>query len=220
MSETLTPDPNAVPVSREQYELMRRSTALLDAMLGHPVHAPAIETIVKDLNPSAVFPARAAREAIVTPLMGEVQKVREETAAQVKAAEDRSAALQARLDARETKEAEATAKQQEAALTDHLKSIQAKRGFSEETMQKVLDRMREQNNPDVDAAAAWVAESIPKPLPATGHDYLPSQVDVFGSADPANKAWESLHQNPSKWQTDELRSIVRDPEFLRLGNAA
>lgn len=217
MSETL-PDPNIVQVNRRDLELWQKSTALLDRMLGHPVHAPTAETIIKDLNPDAVFPGRAAREAITTPLMGEVEKVRTETAAQLAAADERATALQTRLDARDARELEVATKAQETALTNRLTEIQAKRGFSDETMQKVLERMRENNNPDVDSAAAWVAETIPKPFPTSGHDYLPSTVDVYGSSeDPATTAWKGLHENAQKWQTDELRAIVKDPEFLRLG---
>jgi DNA anti-recombination protein RmuC len=218
MSET-NADPNLVTINRRDAELWQKSTALLDKMLGDPTTAPAAEDLIKKLNPQAVFPGRASREALLAPMLGEVEKVRTENKAEIEAANARATALQERLDARDAREAEAAQKAQEASLTAQLQSIQSRRGFSEETMQKVLDRMREQNNPDVDAAAAWVAESIPKPLPATGHDYLPSTVDVYGSAsDPTGTMWETLHQNPSKWQTDQLRAIVKDPEFLRLGN--
>lgn len=218
MSETHT-DPNSVTVSRRDLELWQKSTALLDKMLGHPVHAPMAETIIKDLNPEAVFPGRAAREAIVNPLMSAVDKRAEELNAKLEAEAAARGELQAKWDARETAEAEARQKASETALTNRLTEIQSKRGFSDETMQKVLERMRENNNPDVDSAAAWVAESIPKPLPTSGHDYLPSTVDVYGSTeDPATTAWKGLHENAQKWQTDELRAIVKDPEFLRLGN--
>lgn len=219
MSESNT-DPNLVTVRRDQADLWQRSTQLLDRMLGHPVHAPMAETIIKELNPDAVFPARAAREAIVNPLMGEVEKVRTESAALLEAERAERAALQKRLDDRDAREAEVAKKQEEDSLTNRISAIQSRRGFSDETMQKVLERMREQNNPDVDAAAAWVAESIPKPLPTTGHDYLPSVVDVYGSSasDPKETAWKGLHEDAQKWQTNELRAIVTDPEFLRLGN--
>ena len=211
-------DPNTVQVLRSQADLWQRSTALLDRMLGDPVDAPAVEAIIAKHNPQAQFPARAAREAITTPLMGEVDKVRAETAAQLETERTARTELQARLDKREADELAAAQRAQDSALTDQINAIKTRRGFSDETMERVLNRMRETNNPDVDSAAAWVAESIPKPLPATGHDYLPSQVDVYGGiTDDANKAWDGLRQDPTKWQTQELRDIVRDPEFLRLG---
>jgi hypothetical protein len=83
-------------------------------------------------------------------------------------------------------------------------------------MDRVMSRMREKNNPDVEAAAAWVVESAPKPPPATGYDYLPSTVDPYGTAS-GDKAWEGLHKDPQQWMTAELRAIVRDPEFARMG---
>ena len=216
MSETI-PDPNMVAVPRSQFDLMQRSTALLDQMLGGP-DAAAAEDLVKKHNPHAVFPNRANREALLAPVNEAIERVRAETRAEVEAAKAEAKAVSDKWAAREAAEAEAAQQRQTAAITDQINAVKSKRGFSDDMMGKVLDRMRTQNSPDVEAAAAWVAESIPKPLPASGHDYLPSQVDVFGSSDPANEAWKQLHDNPSGWQTQELRNIVKDPEFLRLGN--
>jgi hypothetical protein len=219
MSETV--DPNTVTVSRADVELWQKSTLLLNKMLGDPVDAPLVEKIVEKHNPQAVFPGRAAREAIVTPLMSAVDQKASELQAKLDAESAARGALEQKWNDREAAEAEQRAKAEETALQTRIESIQAKRGFSDETMKRVLDRMREQNNPDVDAAAAWVAETIPKPLPASGHDFLPSTVDVYGSSasDPKETAWKNLHENPTQWQTNELRSIVKDPEFLRLGAA-
>ena len=211
--------PDTITVPRATAELWQKAAGLVDKMLGDPSTAPEAEALISKVNPQAVFPARASREALLAPVNAAVEKVRTEITGQLTAAEERAAKLQERLDARDAREAEQAAKAQETALETQLKSIQSRRGFSDETMQAVLTRMREQNNPDVDAAAAWVAETIPKPLPASGHDYLPSQVNVYGGiTDQENKAWDGLRENPTGWQTQELRNIVRDPEFLRLGN--
>jgi hypothetical protein len=208
MSEALTAhDPNFVTMSREQADLMQRAAGLVDRMLGDPSVAPQAEEIIKKVNPNAVFPNRASREALLAPVNEMVTQVRTETAAQIEAANARAAAIEAKWAAREEKESAAAAAAEQAALEQRVLAIQTKRGFSQETMDKVLARMRDQNNPDVESAAAFVAESIPKPLPASGHDYLPSQVDVYGG----------ITENPTGWQTQELRNIVRDPEFLRLG---
>lgn len=218
MSDTAAPPANTVTVPKDQWELMQRSTALLDQMLGDPTHAPIVEPVVKALNPNAVFPGAKAREAVMAPVKAEIERVRAESKAEIDAALALAKTAQERLDAREAKEAAAAQAQSDAQMLAQLNAIRSKRGFSEEKMQEVLARMKEQNNPDADAAAAWVAESIPKPLPAAGHDYLPSTVDVYGSSqDPATTAWKGLHENPTAWQTNELRSIVKDPDFLRLG---
>jgi hypothetical protein len=199
---------DTVVVPHRDYDIAMRSRNLLNSLLSNPKHAPALEAMVAEENPEAKFPKRAEREAMYAPIRSELEAEREARKA-----------LEARLQAREEAEAAAERKSQENALLDKMNSIRAKRGFSDETMDRVVARMREQNNPDIDAAAAWVSETLPKPAPAVGYDYLPSTVDVFGSAT-ADKAWEGLHRDPDRWQTDELRAIVRDPEFLRLGNAA
>jgi len=197
-----------IQVPKGQHELHSRSAALLSQLLGDPRTAADAERLVAQVNPQAQFPDRARREALLQPVMGELEK---ERAAR--------AALEARLTAREEKEAAREQQSQEAALTARLAAVRDRRGFSEETMGKVIQRMRDQNNPDVDAAAAWVAESVPKPPPATGHDFLPTGVDVYGSQG-NDKKWESLHANPDRWLTQELRNISADPEFARLGAVA
>lgn len=199
MSETIS-----VPTA--DWELASRAHSLLNTLLTRPDTAPSVEDAIAKANPSAKFPGREAREAQYAPVLSEIEKERGE---RVK--------LQERLDARDVAEAEAKQKHQEDDLLARMSSIKSKRGFSDEMMDKVVARMRDKNNPDIDAAAAWVSESVPKPGPVVGHDFLPSTVDAFGTAS-KDKAWEGLHTNPDKWQTDELRAIVRDPEFLALGN--
>ena len=212
------PPADTVTVSRSQADLWQRAAGLVDKLLGDPALAPDAEALISRANPQAVFPARASREALMAPVKGEIERIRAESKAELEAALARTAALETKLTERETREAAAAQAQSDAQMLAQLKAVQSKRGFSEEKMQEVLTRMKEQNNPDADAAAAWVAESIPKPLPAAGHDFLPSTVDVYGSSeDPATTAWKGLHENPTGWQTQELRNIVKDPEFLRLG---
>jgi len=200
--------PGVVQVDSGQLTLVQNGANLLERMLGDPRTAEQAEKLVETLNPSAEFPLRRQREAVLTPVMAELEKERA-----------RVAALEAKWAEREAKDREREEKAQETDLARRLSAIQAKRGFSDETMQKVMNRMREENNPDIEAAAAWVSESLPRPGPMAGHDYLPSTVDPFGTASD-DAAWANLHKNPTRWQDDELRSIIRDPDFLRLGNAA
>ena len=54
MSETVTP-PDTIAVSRAQFDLMQRSTNLLDQMLGHPTHAPAVEAVVEEGAPKVLW---------------------------------------------------------------------------------------------------------------------------------------------------------------------
>ena len=202
MSESET-----VTLPRAQAQAAQAAQDLLNRLLGHPEAGTLpTEALIAKVNPTAKFPVKEAREALLAPFE-----------ARLKAGDDARDALAKQLsDDRAERKAQAE-QAEEVKLLDRLNTVRTKRGFSEETMEKVLARMREQNNPDIDAAAAWVAETLPKPSPAIGHDFLPSTVDAFGS-NSGDKAWESLHQSPDQWQTAELRKIVADPEFLALGN--
>jgi chemotaxis protein histidine kinase CheA len=198
-----------INVPRDQHDLHVRSASLLSQLLADPRTAEDAERLVQTINPEAKFPARERREAILAPVMDELSKER-------KARE----ALEAKMAAREEREAEAERNSKEQAILDRLNSVKAKRGFSDEMMEKVISRMREQNNPDVDAAAAYVSESIPKAPPATPYaDLLPSNVDPYGSVS-GDERWAALHKDPNRWLSDEIRAIAKDPEFARLGQVA
>ena len=182
------------------------SVDLLNRLLGNPETAAEAEDLISRVNPNADFPMKRAREAVIKPVMSELEKEREKIAA-----------LEAKLAAREKAEEEAAERARENSLLSRIDSVKGKYGFSDETLQRVMNRMREQNNPDVEAAAAWVAESIPKAAPQTGHDFLPTNVDPWGTTS-GDEQWAGLHKDPDRWLTSELRSIARDPEFARLGN--
>lgn len=194
-----------ISIPRERHELFARSAALLDNMLTDPRTADQAESLVQLVNPQAKFPMRERREAIAAPFMGELEKER-------KARE----ALEAKIAAREEREAAEAQAKHEAALLERMEKVKAKRGFSDEMMQRVMDRMRDNNSPDVEGAAAFVAESVPKPAPATGHDFLPTTVDPYGATS-GDEKWKALHANSDQWLTNELRAISRDPEFAKLG---
>lgn len=197
---------DSVSVPRGTYDLHARTAALLDRLLGDPRTAEEAERLIATVNPDAKFPHREQREALLAPAL---KRLDEES--------KKRQALEEKWADREKTEREAAEKQQENALAARLDAVRDRRGFSEEAMQKLMQRMRDQNNPDVDAAAAWVAEQSPRPGPQVGqNDFLPRSVDVYG-ANSGDKAWEGLHKNPDGWLTQELRNIAVDPEFAKLG---
>lgn len=196
--------------SRTPSEIAQQSAHLLNQLLGDPRTAPDAERLIQTLNPKAEFPFRQQREAVLAPVMGELEKER----ARVAALEEKWAAREAAETARETK-------RQEDEIIARMEQVKAKRGLSDDAMQRVMDRMRANNNPDVEAAAAWVAESAPKPPPAAGYDYLPSTIDPLGLS--ANQDfYEGLmdtgERGADRWLDKTLRNMVRDPEFARLGS--
>jgi len=199
-------DPNTVVVTREQFDIGSRAAHLLNQMLGNPKHAPAAEAIIADLNPNAKFPGRAVREAAYAPVNAALE---EERAARKK--------LEDRLNAREAADQAAADARAEADIESRITAVKRQHGFSDEAMEKVIGRMRERNNPDIESAAAFVANTMPRATPAIGNDGLPRNVDNYGFGT-GDKAWEGLHKNPDRWLADEIRATVNDPEFLRLGN--
>lgn len=201
---------NHIVVAKDQHDIHVRSAQLLTQLLGDPRTAARAEELVAQINPQAKFPMRDAREAVLEPVRGELEKER-------KARE----ALEARLAAREEREAAAERQRQEDDMLARMEAIKSKRGFSDDLMQKVIDRMRANNNPDVDAAAAYVAESVPKPGPALGNDFLPQHVDPLGlngNKDYYDGLMDTGPQGADRWLDKTLRNMVRDPEFARLGN--
>jgi hypothetical protein len=78
-------------------------------------------------------------------------------------------------------------------------------------MEKVFSRMKEKNNPDVEAAAAWVTDHEPKQSPLTNSSYSPAGMDVFGSSS-GDKEFEEInkHAFDGKWFDKEVRSINED----------
>lgn len=201
----MSDNPDSVVVPRGQYDLASRSAELLSKMLGDPRTAARAEELVSQINPDAKFPQRDMRNAILQPVE-----------ARLEAERARVEALETRLNTRDAADAEARTQRDQDAMMTRINTVKAKRGFSDEAMEKVIQRMRDNNNPDVEAAAAWVADSMPKPGPATGHDYLGGNVDVFGSQSESDQ-WKGLTANPDKWLTNELRTIARDPDFARMG---
>lgn len=202
-----------IEVPAEQHDLHLRSAQLLTQLLADPRTAEQAEQLVQTINPDAKFPARERREAITKPVLDRIEAEAAARKAQAQALEDKLAAIEA-------EKAQAAQQAREQELLDRLNAVKAKRGFSDEMMEKVISRMREQNNPDVDAAAAFVAESIPKAPPASPYaDILPTTVDPYG-ANSGDEKWAALHKDPNRWLTDELRSIATDPQFARLGQAA
>lgn len=73
-------------------------------------------------------------------------------------------------------EADNLSEKEEAALSKEIKAVQKESGLTEEGMKKVIERMKEKNNLDVEAAAAWVLSKEPKPQPTkTSHNFSQSK---------------------------------------------
>jgi len=191
----MPPDNDQVTLPKATADVYQRSAALLDKLLGTPDTALEAERLIKRVNPEAKFERSEIAALYTKPIQDELATTREELAALKKQAEEERAA-RAEHD-------------REAKLMERLTKAQRKHGFDEATMTKVMERMREQNNPDVEAAAAFIAESVPKPAPVAGNNTFPGTLDVYGTQSKSEE-FKGFHDN---WRTafdGEVRKILAD----------
>ena len=180
-----------------QTQVAFRAAKLLGDLVAHPTHGAAAKRMIKELNPSANFPEVEAEDRFGKVVDEKTQKVLD------------------RLEAFEAKQAErdkaAEDSRVEADFTKRLDAVRSKYRFND--VDKVIERMKAQNSPDVEAAAAWVNENTAKPDPVAGPSYMPQDVDLYGSKSRDEK-WRSLHENPQNWFDQQVREIMAD-EGLR-----
>lgn len=176
-----------------------KALLLLDKMLKDKKHGTAIKRAIHEIDPTTNFPELDVEETIVAPVRGEVEDVRKQVAGIgekldkfLKAAEDRDA---------------------ENALASDLQGVQAKFHLTEDGLRKVMERMRDKNNPDAEAAAAFVVSQIPrgKPAAATGTDHLPQNFDLkrmFNGSDDADDRAKAITKDPWAYFDSEVRAVL------------
>lgn len=125
--------------------------------------------------------------------------------------EETQTALQAaleRLTDREKKDAEAD---EDARLARAVEAATAKFRLTDDGRAKMLDRMKETHNyTDAEAAAAWVASTLPPPAPATP-SWRTKSVDFIQTHE-GDDSLKRLHADPSRFMDDELEAFIRDPD--------
>jgi len=176
----------------------RKSVETLAKLLKHPKHATAIKRAIREVEPNANFPELDAEDQFVAPMRTELQGVRDQVAS---LGEKMEKFLQASTD-----------RDAENALASDFSAVQKKYGFTEGGLRKVMERMRDKNNPDVEAAAAFVNESIPRarPAAATGTDHLPQNFDLkrMFAGDDADAKAQSVTKDPWAFFDAEVRDVL------------
>ena len=111
--------------------------------------------------------------------------------------------------------AESKDKEDTTTLRSELSAAQKKFGLDDEGLTKVMQRMKDKNNPDVEAAAAWVASSAPKPQPIADHGISSISADLFGTTkkDPNYEALQTGGDpfRPGGWFDQEAIKILNEP---------
>jgi hypothetical protein len=148
---------------------------------------------VKELVPDARIPELDMIDTTVKPF-------EEKLAKQAKDNE----ALTARLDAIEKSKKDGD---EESALVKSLDSARKKFHLTDEGFDKAITRMKEMNNPDAEAAAAWVASQEKKAKPVGSSSFAPSALNLFGS-NKVDDTLADLHRDPIAWQDATIQTML------------
>jgi hypothetical protein len=212
MSETLakpadTATGDNVPVPRGQYNLGVAALKVLDGLLTAPDSRPTVEKLIKEKFPDAKFADSDLFDSRSKPLRDQIEAESAARKALEQQITDMKKVDQDRLDAIEADKKAAKEKEFESDIASRLDAVKKKYGFQQEALEAVWKRMQEKNNPDVEAAAAFVSETTRKPPPLTGPNYLPQQLNVYGSHEKVD-AYEQLHRDPWGYFDGQVRDIV------------
>ena len=178
-----------------------KSVDVLAKLLKHPKLAGQVKRAIKEIEPNANFPELDAEDQFVEPVRKEVEGVRVE----MKGLQDR---LDKMIQDRDDRDAEG-------ALASDFSAVQKKYGFTEDGLRKVMERMRDKNNPDVESAASFVNERIPraKPAGATGTSHLPESFNLktmFGGSEDAGDKAAAVSKDPWAFFDAEVRDILNE----------
>jgi len=191
-----------IEVPKSRIKQLESVASLADALWNDPKVGMTIKERYKEMNPNANIP-----EVVVAQSS---RKVEQDLIAKIEAKEK---AVDDKISAWEKKNADKEAadesKQAEASFASEVEATKAKYKLTQEGMEKVFARMKEKNNPDVEAAAAWVTDHEVKAAPTSG--YNDSAFNPYGSKS-EDKSWELLNKNPfdGKFAEQEINRIAQD----------
>lgn len=189
---------NKVEISEQEYADYKRATEFYneiwnDKEIGMTVKKRASEKF--KTNVPELQLQESLEEKIVKPLKEEL----EETKKHSKNLEDKLNKWQEEnLNAKE-----------EVELDKKLKTAQKKYSLTDEGMSKAIERMKTQGHTDIDAAASWVVGQEPKAKPASAPNYLPQNMNLYGS-NKEDEQWKRLNENPISFFDEEVSTILND----------
>lgn len=187
--------------ARDLAELQRlaQSGKVAEQVWNDPKHGMSLKALVKEAIPDANIPE--------LDVLNQTNKVRDEASAKFDAMAERMA----KYEEENNKRLEAqNVEKEEAKFASRLEAVRKSKNFTDEGMKKVIDRMKEHNNPDVEAAAAWVLSQEPR-VP-TKSAYAPQPMDLFG-ANSADQEVIEWNQNPVSKFDKTVAEILNDPQY-------
>src|SRR5574337_56914 len=167
-------------IDDKELDTLRRAYKLMDDLYSDKEYGMAFKKMMKAKAPESRIPELDIVESVTKPyddkiasLVEENKKLREEWENDRKSRKD---------------------KEEEVFVRATLDDVQRKYGLTDDGMQKVIARMKDKNNPDAEAAAAFVLSQQPKTKPATTSNYTPSDLNLYGSST-ADEQYKELHEN-------------------------
>ena len=182
-------------ISEADLAVRNKALALLDKMAADPKDGMAFKKKIRELVPDAKFPELDIVASATTPIL---EKLEEQTKL--------SKTLADRLDSWEKNQKDG---KEEAELQSQLDRVKKTYSFTPEGMQKLVERMKEKNNPDVEAVATWVAAQERKARPVTDSALMPSALNLYGSKTPDDN-WKALNEDPIGWADQEILKVMQE----------
>lgn len=193
MSESET-----VEVSKKELDILRNAHSMLDKLYNHPEKAMEFKKLAKEAGYKV--PELDTIERVTKPYDDKLSGLSEE-----------NKKLKERLDKWESDNLNA---KEERELSAQLESIKKEHGFDDEGMQKVIKRMQDKKNPDVESAAAWVKNQMPKPqITTSSNNFSASKfkgASLTGGGEEGEKAWNTLLKDANTGGDEFFNSVVND----------
>jgi hypothetical protein len=180
----------------EATEAQLRAEKLFLALMKNPKANAIVREQAKALFEDVEFPEDQI-DPVIEPLRSETKAIRDELAALRKEREAE----------REARELERHKVDLEQRLNDARKRYQ----LTDEGFDKLVARMRDTGNyTDADAAAAWVAQSAPKPVMARS-SYGPQDINLFDSGrESSDERIRLLHTDNQRFFDTEVETILSE----------
>lgn len=206
-------DQEMVEMSKQEADILRNAHSMLNKLYNHPDKAMEFKKLAKEAG-------------YKVPELDTLERVTKPYDEKMSGLADENKKLKERLDKWESDNLNA---KEESELAKQLSSIQKEQGLTDEGMQKVIKRMQEKKNPDVEAAAAWVKSQEPKAkLTTNSTNFAPGKFNgasLTGGGEEGEKAWKTLLKDANTGGDEFFSSVVNDvfnnPENSReFGGAA
>lgn len=184
-------------ISASELAILRNAHSMLNKLYNHPDKAMEFKKLAKDAG-------------YKVPELDTIERVTKPYDEKMTALEATNKKLIERLDKWETDNLNAS---EEKALSKQLSKIQKEEGLTDEGMQKVIKRMQDMKNPDVESAAAWVKSKEPKPQITTNSNFSASKFNgasLTGGGEEGDKAWKTLMKDANTGGDEYFTSIVND----------